>query len=631
MAKKTTKDTIESAGGIDSVLNLVRSVDKSAEIIQDSAMSNIKEWIPSGNYILNACMSGDLFKAIPTGRIVSFCGPSGCLPYKEKVRIYRPRFFVTSIERYTEDDTTHVSNEQALSFADMIKELRGWYKSDWTSEYEDMLMENNDAVYEQFNAHCEKHSEVVMIGDLYHKVETSFLLSTPDGYQKVANVISKTPRKLYHIETASNSVICSEDHLIETSMSWQYARVLETGMSVLTANGWEEITNINELPEEEVYDFTVLHSNHRYWAGTGISSHNTGKSYLCCSICREAQKMGYTPIYMDSEGAIDAKFVSRLGVDPTRLIIKQVQTIFETSQFIANICKALEAQQEKTGTHDKIIFILDSLGNLTSEKERDDTLSGNQKADFTKAKDVKAMFRVNATPLAKLGVSLIVSNHVYSSMSFIPQNVQASGSGIVYNASVTVELSAAKLEMKENEAAAKQKAGADQTTKNGILVTAKPVKSRFCRPLKVKFQIPYFCKPNCYIGLESFMTWENSGVVRGSILTEKELSKMSDAEKAKLLTFNYQGTTMYAQPKDTARTIVVSHLGAAVPLTEFYTAKVFTPEYLTYLNDTVIKPMFELPDQSSNEDIKEIEEMLDMAEDTEPVDTVTDSNIIPNE
>lgn len=431
MAKKS-KESIESAGGIDSVLALVQSVDKSAEIIKDSAQSNIQEWIPTGNYILNACMSGDMFKAIPSGRIISFCGPSG-----------------------------------------------------------------------------------------------------------------------------------------------------------------------------------------------------TGKSYLCCSVCREAQKLGYTPIYMDSEGAIDANFVSRLGVDPSRLIIKQVQTIFETSQFIANICKALEAQQEKTGTHDKVIFILDSLGNLTSEKERDDTLTGNQKADFTKAKDVKAMFRVNATPLARLQVPMVCANHTYSSMSFIPTTVQASGSGIVYNASITVELSAAKLEMKENDAAAKAKAGAEQATKNGILVTAKPIKSRFCRPLKVKFQIPYYCKPCPYVGIESFMTWENSGVVRGSIIADKDLQKMSEAERAKLLSFQYNGQTLYAQAKDTARTIVVAHLGQAVPLAEFYTDKVFTQEFLEYLNVNVIHPMFDLPDQTSGDDIKEIEETLGMAE-TPEEPTDTESNILPS-
>lgn len=57
--------------------NSIDAIDDSAEIIADSTLSNIKEWIPTGNYVLNACMSGDLFKAVPTGRIVSLCGSSG--------------------------------------------------------------------------------------------------------------------------------------------------------------------------------------------------------------------------------------------------------------------------------------------------------------------------------------------------------------------------------------------------------------------------------------------------------------------------------------------------------------------------------------------------------------------------
>ena len=85
----------------------------------------------------------------------------------------------------------------------------------------------------------------------------------------------------------------------------------------------------------------------------------------------------------------------------------------ETSQFIANLCDKLQEQQDKFGQHDKVIIVLDSLGNLTSEKEREDTLSGSQKADFTKAKDTKAMFRVCATPIAKLQIPWMVVNHAY--------------------------------------------------------------------------------------------------------------------------------------------------------------------------------------------------------------------------
>lgn len=427
--KKQSSEDFE--GGIGSLMSMVSSIDDQAEIIADSAYSNIKEWISTGNYILNACMSGDIYKAIPTGRVVTFSGTSGA-----------------------------------------------------------------------------------------------------------------------------------------------------------------------------------------------------GKSFLACSCCREAQKLGYIPIYLDSEGAIDSDFVKRLGVDPKKMIIKKVNTIMETSQFIANLCDKLQEQQDKFGQHDKVIIVLDSLGNLTSEKEREDTLSGSQKADFTKAKDTKAMFRVCATPIAKLQIPWIVVNHVYQSMSFIPQNIQAMGSGIVYNASITIELSAAKLEDKENDTAAKSRQGSDAGTKNGVLVTAKPVKSRFCRPIKIKFQIPYFKKPNPFVGLEQFMTWENSGVCRGNLLTQKEYDKLSDGDKKKVYTWTTDaGETFYCLPKDTARYIVVKHLNAQVPFTDFWSDKVFTPEYLDYINENVIHPMFQLPDQSAFDDVKDLEETMGISDESKEDDPIADANI----
>lgn len=416
MAKKVLND-----GELPSVFDTIKKIDDTAEIISESAYSNIKEWIPTGSYILNAAMSGDLFKAIPSGRIITFAGTSG-----------------------------------------------------------------------------------------------------------------------------------------------------------------------------------------------------TGKSYLACSCCREAQKMGYTPIYMDSEGAIDSNFVKRLGVDPENLIIKQVSTIAETSRFIANTLGALQQQEDEYGRHQKILFVLDSLGNLTSDKEMQDTKDGNNKRDMTKAQEIKAMFRVNATALARMQTSLIVVNHVYSAVgSYVPTNIQSGGSGIAYNSSLTIELSTSKLEDKDNDKVASQRQGSDTVVKTGVLVTAKSVKSRFCRPYKVKFQIPFWKKPNPYVGLEAFMTWENSGVVRGNLIDEKTYNKLTDAAKEKIHVFDYNGQTMYCEEKETARGIVVKHLGRQVPLTEFFTDTVFTQEFLEYLNKNVIHPMFDLPDQSAFDDIKEIEDSIETGSEIE--------------
>lgn len=337
----------------------------------------------------------------------------------------------------------------------------------------------------------------------------------------------------------------------------------------------------------------------------------TGKTYLACSICREAQKKGYSVLYLDSENAMDKDFAARLGCDTTNFYIKQVNTISETSQFIINFCKALAESGEKQ----KVVIVLDSLGNLTSDKERDDILSGSNKVDFTKAKDVKAMFRTCTIPVAKQQIPWIVVNHVYQNIgSYVGGTVQASGSGLLYNASNIINLTAAKLEDKENDKNAAKQPG-DAPKKNGVLVSATPEKSRFSIPRKVKFQIPFFKKPSPYVGLEQYLNWDNAGIMQGKCLTEDEWKNLKPGEQAECKEFEYNGEKMYAWPKIQMRAgvgIVCKHLGAQVTVQEFFTEKVFTDEFLHYINDNIIKPLFQLPDQNSFDDIKELEESLNI-------------------
>ena len=331
----------------------------------------------------------------------------------------------------------------------------------------------------------------------------------------------------------------------------------------------------------------------------------TGKSFLAVSICREAQKKGYTPVYMDSEGAIDREFVERLGCDATKFVIKQVTTIGEVSTFMANLLQKVNQYPEDS--RPKLIFVLDSLGNLTSAKELTDTLEANAKRDMTKQQEVKALFRTNATALAKAQAPMIVCSHIYKTMDLFSKNVVSGGSGIQYNSSLTLMLSTAKLDDKESEKIAEGKIG--DFTKTGVIVTAKPEKSRFTIPQKVKFQIPFFKAPNPYVGLESYITWENSGILEGILLTQKEYDKLSDKEKETVKTFEFNGETKYAFPKVAGiqknRKIVVKHLGEEVPITELFTSKVFTDEILHNLDDKIIRPSFELPSQEAFTDIDE--------------------------
>ena len=336
-----------------------------------------------------------------------------------------------------------------------------------------------------------------------------------------------------------------------------------------------------------------------------------GKSFLALSACREAQKQGYVPIYLDSEGAQDTQTVTRLGIDTKCFMIKQVNTITEVSSFIINLCSKLETIPEKD--RDKVLIVLDSLGNLTSAKEAEDIKELTGKRDMTKQQEIKALFRVCATPLAKLHIPFIVVSHIYQTQDLFSKRIISGGSGINYNSSVTLMLSAAKLDGNDKENDKLAASSKSELTKTGVVVSATPQKSRFTIPQKVKFYIPFFKKPNQYIGLDQYMTWENSGIIRGKCYNQKEFEKLKPAEQDICHQFEYNGEMFYALPKDTSKYVVVKHLGCEVPLAELFTPKVMTEDWLRKFDEEVIKPAFELPDQSKfNDDFEEFaEDLLD--------------------
>ena len=353
---------------------------------------------------------------------------------------------------------------------------------------------------------------------------------------------------------------------------------------------------------------------------TLVGDPGTGKTYLACNMAREAQNAGYNILWLDSEGAMDKQFAVRLGLDANKVMIKQVNTISETSQLIANLCQSLDEMREQYGNAHKFMIVLDSLGNLTSDKEKTDTIEGNDKRDMTRAQNIRAMFRVNATPIARNGIIFLVIAHQYASTNMYSSLPEVGGGGgIKYNSSVTIYLTTSKLQNKSVEEAAAKTVNSEAMVKTGVLVTARPLKSRFTIPRKVQFIISYAGKNNKFVGMESYLTWENSHVCRGTILTKSEYDKLGGESNKSLHSWDYNGTTMYCQQKDTARGIVVGHLGKTVGLTDIWSDEVFTDEFLHHIDETVIKKSFMLPTVS---DLSEIENLLDGNDDEIDLDNI---------
>jgi RecA/RadA recombinase len=356
----------------------------------------------------------------------------------------------------------------------------------------------------------------------------------------------------------------------------------------------------------------------------------TGKTFIALSICRNAQKMGYDIIYFDSEGAIDVDFVTRLGVDTSRVRLQPVNTIEEFSHIAAQIVDQFEQAKAKKQPVPKIMVVIDSLGNLSSEKEKEDTTSGSNKRDMTKQQNIRKLFRVNGLKFAKHGIPFVINNHVYDSMSMFSPKEISGGGGVKYNASIIFMLGKGKLEDAEGEKRAKQKN--IDAVRVGVTIYVTPIKQRFARPIKVQLHIPFYKKPNPYVGLEKFTSWDACGILRGKTHTEKEYQKLPDKEKKAC--FQWEGFDIvldektgktekvpngkvWVEPRETATKLVCKHLGGEIPIGELFTDKVFTEEVLRDLDDKIIKPTFMLPEIGSLDDLAEItkEIVLEESED----------------
>lgn len=163
----------------------------------------------------------------------------------------------------------------------------------------------------------------------------------------------------------------------------------------------------------------------------------TGKSFVAGTTAAEAQKMGYDVIWFTSEFTLEKEFLSNLGVDTSKAILVPVDSL---EQFKNQVVKLLSIYQEKyveKGSDKKIFIVLDSLGNLPSEKELQNAEDGHDAADMgLRAKTIKLTGRLITGKLAHLHVPMILINHTYTGKSPNPNipapEVPQGGEGGIY-------------------------------------------------------------------------------------------------------------------------------------------------------------------------------------------------------
>jgi len=171
----------------------------------------------------------------------------------------------------------------------------------------------------------------------------------------------------------------------------------------------------------------------------------TGKTFFCLSVVRSFLNSHPDAgvIYFETESAISKQMIESRGIDSRRMIIYPVDTIEQfRTQAIRIIDKYMEQEKEQ---RKPLMFVLDSLGMLSTNKEVEDASNDKQVRDMTKAQLIKSVFRILTLKLGKANIPMLVTNHTYDVIgSYVPTKEMGGGAGLKYSASTIIFLSKKK-------------------------------------------------------------------------------------------------------------------------------------------------------------------------------------------
>jgi RecA/RadA recombinase len=207
-------------------------------------------------------------------------------------------------------------------------------------------------------------------------------------------------------------------------------------------------------------------SGNKITAIAGESS--TGKTFFSLAVVKnflDNNPTGYC-LYFDTEAAITRSLLESRGIDTSRVVVVNVVTVEE---FRGTALKAVDLYLKKPeAERSPCMFVLDSLGMLSTSKEINDALNDKEVRDMTKSQLIKGAFRMVTLKLGKAKIPMIVTNHIYQVIgAYVPTQEMGGGSGLKYAASTIIHLG--------------KKKEKDGTEVIGNIIKAKSIKSRLSK------------------------------------------------------------------------------------------------------------------------------------------------------
>ena len=223
----------------------------------------------------------------------------------------------------------------------------------------------------------------------------------------------------------------------------------------------------------------------------------SGKSYICSgNLIRNAQQQGIFVVLIDSENALDEKWLIDLGVDtaPEKLLKLNMAMIDDVAKTVSEFMKEYKTLEDEAKP--KVLFVIDSLGMLLTPTDVNQFEAGDMKGDMgRKPKALTSLVRNSVMLLGSHNVGMVCTNHTYASQDmFDPDDKISGGQGFVYASSIVVAMKKLKLKLDED--------GNKVTDVLGIRAACKVMKTRYAKPFEtVQVQIPYSTGMSPYSGL----------------------------------------------------------------------------------------------------------------------------------
>jgi RecA/RadA recombinase len=237
-----------------------------------------------------------------------------------------------------------------------------------------------------------------------------------------------------------------------------------------------------------------------------------GKSFICSgNLVRNAQQQGIYVILVDTENALDEKWLHDLGVDTSedKLLKLNMAMIDDVAKTIHEFMKEYKEMTERP----KVLFVIDSLGMLLTPTDINQFEAGDLKGDMgRKPKALTALVRNCVNMFGNYNVGMVCTNHTYASQDmFDPDDKISGGQGFVYASSIVVAMK--KLKLKEDED------GNKVSDVMGIRAACKIMKTRYSKPFEsVQIKIPYETGMNPYSGMVDMLEKQGLLVQQGNRL-----------------------------------------------------------------------------------------------------------------